>query len=289
VRIGSYLDPFQTKMLLACYQANNSIFIMNEVYNFLGSWQLFPEKGTYEAGQRPKSGTFKLSSYDDLKNIIIETNWLSLENEAFSTEYSLQADGAVHPFELKDLANGARFIIKDRRNLSLEFFKDEVLILTILLHSMTNGFIEIIQKGITPSGESFTNREVYHKQLSVLPYAASVAGAIIQPNRSGVIKHQALSAMEEQTNMQLTQIRQQVELLAKQAQEIHARKEMSLMIYNATLSFKPLIGSCYFLYEKKDDVYSLSMIGPKEWGSGMPYKKFIAHVKLLADHTWIEV
>lgn len=262
---------------------------MNEVYNFLGSWQLFPEKGTYEYGVRPKSGTFKFSFNVDLKKITIETNWLSLENEAFATEYSLYTDGDVHSFEIQGLAHEAKFSKKDRRNLSLEFFKHETLILTIFLHSMPNGFLEIIQKGITPIGEAFTNREVYHKQLSVLPYAASVAGAIIQPNGAGVIKHQALSAMEEQTNMQLNQIRQQVELLAKQAQDIHARKEMSLMIYNATLSFKPLIGSSYFLYEKKDDVYALSMIGPKEWGGRIPYKKFIAHVKLLADHTWIEV
>ena len=88
--------------------------------------------------------------------------------------------------------------------------------------------------------------------------------------------------------MQLEQIRKQIELLALQAQEIHKRKELSLLIYNAKLSFKPEIGQVYYLYEKADDTYTLSLISPEEWGAGMPYKKFVAAVQLLADHTWKE-
>jgi predicted transcriptional regulator len=53
--------------------------------------------------------------------------------------------------------------------------------------------------------------------MSVLPYSASVGGAVIKPTEEGVIRHKALSAMEEQTNMQLEQIRKQIELLALQA------------------------------------------------------------------------
>lgn len=34
----------------------------------------------------------------------------------------------------------------------------------------------------------------------------------------------------------------------------------------------------------------LSLISPKEYGGGAgPYQKFLAPVKLLADHTWVEV
>jgi hypothetical protein len=125
--------------------------------------------------------------------------------------------------------------------------------------------------------------------MSVLPYSASVAGALVRPNEEGVIKHKALTAMEEQTNMQLEQIRKQIELLALQAHEIQKRKELSMMIYNARLSFKPNIGQTYYLYEKKDGDHMLSLVAPKEWGGHGPFKKFIAGVKLLADHTWMEL
>ena len=66
--------------------------------------------------------------------------------------------------------------------------------------------------------------------------------------------------------MQLMQIRQQIELLALQAKEIHKRKELSMLVYGS---------------------YLLSMVSPKEWGSATgPYKAFVGAVQLLADHTW---
>ncbi|MBC7948205.1 MAG: DUF2452 domain-containing protein [Chitinophagaceae bacterium] len=154
---------------------------------------------------------------------------------------------------------------------------------------MPNGYLKITQQGSKEDGTKYTNTELYHKQLSVLPYSASVAGALIRPNEEGMIKHKALTAMEEQTNMQLNQIRKQIELLALQAQEIQKRKDLSLMIYNARLSFKPNIGQTYYLYEKNNGDNMLSLVSPKEWGPSGPFKKFIAGVKLLADHTWMEL
>ena len=112
---------------------------------------------------------------------------------------------------------------------------------------------------------------------------------MIVPNEEGMIRHKALTAMEEQTNMQLDQIRKQIELLALQAQEIQKRKDLSLMIYSAKLSFKPNIGQLYYLYEKADDSFQLSLVSPKEWGPNGPFKKFVAGVRLLADHTWLEI
>ena len=95
--------------------------------------------------------------------------------------------------------------------------------------------------------------------------------------------------MEEQTNMQLEQIRKQIELLALQAQEIHQRKELSMLIYGAKLSFKPEIGQVYHLYEKHDGSHLISLISAREWGDAMPYKRYVAAVQLLADHTWKEL
>ncbi len=157
------------------------------------------------------------------------------------------------------------------------------------MRSRPKGYLKVTQKHARPDGLALTNVEIYHKQLSVLPYSASVSGAVIKPNEQGLIRHHALTAMEEQTNMQLTQIRQQIELLAIQAKEIQHRKELSMIIYDAKLGFAPVIGQTYYLYEKSDETHLVSMIGPKEWGLKGPYKNFIAAVVLLADHTWKEI
>lgn len=262
---------------------------MIQAYNFKASWQLFPEKGTYEYGERPKSGIYKIESVNDSKELFIQHNWVNLENQAFSAEYKVFADGDLNSFENTVLADAAQVNFPDGITFEIHFYRNGQVILHVVHEIMPNGYLKIIQQGLRNDNTSYTNTEVYHKQMSVLPYSASVSGAVIKPNEEGMIKHKALTAMEEQTNMQLNQIRKQIELLALQAQEIQKRKELSLMIYDAKLSFKPNIGQTYYLYEKKDGNHMLSLIAPKEWGGTGPFKKFVAGVRLLADHTWMEL
>jgi hypothetical protein len=262
---------------------------MVQAYNFLAAWQLFPEKGNYECGERPKSGIYKIESPEGKKELIIYHNWVTLENQALASQYHVLADGALNPFAQPELADNVQVNFIDSISFEIHFYKKGEANLHIVHEIMPNGYLKIIQQGINENGSNYTNTEYYHKQLSVLPYSASVAGAVIKANEEGMIKHKALTAMEEQTNMQLLQIRKQIELLALQAQEIHKRKELSLMIYTAKLSFKPNIGQVYFLYEKNDGSHMLSLIAPGEWGNAGPFKKFVASVKLLADHTWMEL
>lgn len=121
-----------------------------------------------------------------------------------------------------------------------------------------------------------------------LPYAHHRGSAVIKTSKESVIKSRSLSAMEDQTEMQLQQIRRQIELLAQQAQEIKERKELSLKIYQAKMNFAPLIGDAYYLYETEEGEHILSMIGPNEWGRSRKFKAFLAKVRLLADHTWMK-
>ncbi len=262
---------------------------MVQAYNFLASWQLFPEKGSYEMGERPRSGIYRIGAIEGKKELTISHNWVTLENLAFNSEYSIIADGDLNEFANKELADQAQVNFIDSISFEIHFYRAGQVILHLVHEIMPNGYMKITQQGNRPGGGSFTNYEIYHKQMSVLPYAASVSGALIRPTEEGVIKHKALTAMEEQTNMQLMQIRKQIELLALQAQEIQKRKELSLMIYSASLSFKPNIGQVYHLYEKNDGSHLLSLVSPKEWGKGGPFKRFIASVRLLADHTWQEL
>ena len=262
---------------------------MITAYNFIGSWQLFPEKGTYESGNRPKSGIYKIEATESKKEISISTNWVTLENQAFATAYSIIVDGETHAFTDTDVADEVRSVFINSICFETFFYRNNELVLEVIHQLLPNGYLSVSQKGTTTEQQPYINTEIYHKQLSVMPYSTSVSGAVIKPTEEGVIRHKALSAMEEQTNMQLDQIRKQIELLALQAQEIQMRKELSMIIYNAKLSFTPVIGNMYYLYEKHDETHMVSMISPKEWGGTGPFKKLVAQVKLLADHTWVEI
>ena len=263
---------------------------MVDFYNFLFSWQLFPEKGSYEAGHRPKSGIYKISYREDSQRLNILSNWVSLEDKAFTSEYLVPVDGSS-----RSLADG-----EDTNQVHLHLSNSLLFEVVFTQHGQENlrvrheitpqGLLKVTQIHISEAGQPLTNTEIYHKQFSVLPYASSASSAVIRQNEEGLIRHQALSAMEEQTQLQLDQIRKQIELLAQQAQEIQKRKDLSMIIYSTKLGFKPVIGQTYYLYEKEDESYLLSMIAPEEWGTKKTYfKKFMAAVKLLADHTWISV
>ncbi len=91
--------------------------------------------------------------------------------------------------------------------------------------------------------------------------------------------------MHQQTESQMGQIYEQMQLLAEQAKAIQNRVEISERIYLAKISFEPLINHTYYLYQNSKNEDVLSLIAPQEWGrsSSMQY---LATVKLLADHTW---
>lgn len=120
----------------------------------------------------------------------------------------------------------------------------------------------------------------------LLPYAHQSGSALIKPEDKGKITGRAVAAMHSQTEMQMAQIYQQMQLLADQAKLIQRRVEISERIYKTSMGFEPLINHHYFLYEKEDGSDFLSLVAPEEWGRKSKHSKFIAEIKLLADHTW---
>ncbi len=120
----------------------------------------------------------------------------------------------------------------------------------------------------------------------LLPYAHTVGGVAIKPDDKAKVKGLAVTAMRQQTDMQMEQIYKQMELLAQQAKALQDRKIISEKIYEANIGFQPIINKVYHVYEKKDGTATLSLVSPDEWGKSLPYEKFLATVRLLADHTW---
>lgn len=119
-----------------------------------------------------------------------------------------------------------------------------------------------------------------------LPYAHTLGSPVIKPVDEGKVKGKAMAAMYEQTQNQMDQLREQMQLIADQAQKLHDRVKISEKIYEAKMGFDPLVGHVYFLYVRKNEEYLLSMVSPEEWGKSLPFKSFEGRVKLLADHTW---
>lgn len=119
-----------------------------------------------------------------------------------------------------------------------------------------------------------------------LEYGHHAGSALVKPEDKGKLKGRALSAMEHQTDMQLSQIYEQMQLLADQAKKLSDRKAISEIIYDAEMRFQPLINHVYHLYQKEDGSYLLSLIAKDQWGRSKKTFEYLATVRLLADHTW---
>ncbi|MCZ8286497.1 MAG: DUF2452 domain-containing protein [Bacteroidia bacterium] len=120
----------------------------------------------------------------------------------------------------------------------------------------------------------------------LIAYPHHIGSIVVKPEDVGKLKSRALSAMQEQTQAQLAQIKKQVELLMDQATQIQKRVEISEKIYSASMSFEPFVGNVYHLYQR-DNAYVLMLIAQDEWGRAKPENLiFISSVRLLSDHTW---
>lgn len=120
----------------------------------------------------------------------------------------------------------------------------------------------------------------------LLPYAHTAGGAVIKPDDMGKVKGRSMLAMRQQTDRQMNQLYEQMEVLARQAKLLSDRKEISERIYDAAMGFEPIISETYYLYEKENGADLLSLVAPEEWGRSFKYSRFLAKVTLLADHTW---
>jgi hypothetical protein len=119
----------------------------------------------------------------------------------------------------------------------------------------------------------------------LIEYAHHLGSAIIKPVDRGKVKAVALKSMYKQTDIQLSQIKEQIELLVNQARRIHDRVDISEVIYETKINFKPIVGHQYYLYQKIEGDYFLSLVAPDEWGRASK-PDYCATIELLADHTW---
>ena len=128
--------------------------------------------------------------------------------------------------------------------------------------------------------------EMTTEQPGLIAFPHSVGGAVIKPEDQGKMKGRSVTAMRQQTERQMQQLYEQARTLARQAQAIQHRVEVSERIYTAQMNFEPIIAHTYYLYERSDGTDVLSMVSPREWGRRIPFKTYLAQVTLLADHTW---
>jgi hypothetical protein len=138
---------------------------------------------------------------------------------------------------------------------------------------------------MTDSEKDPTSFESYKGKASLSPIPLSIGSPVIRPEDKNQIRANAVEAMHHYANQEMAMLKKQADLIMQQVREIENRLKISEQIYTSDMRFQPIVNQVYHLYEK-DDHYTLSLIGPDEWGKSKSSRKYVASVKLLGDHSW---
>lgn len=101
-----------------------------------------------------------------------------------------------------------------------------------------------------------------------------------------MINHARMFAQQE-----YDRIMELVRVLEKQAQQIKRRLEITDSVHGAVYQFQLVMGNAYWLvWDKRKQVTLLTITGPDGWSSSAPEDyEYLAKVKYMGDHTWVEV
>ncbi|MEK9697617.1 MAG: DUF2452 domain-containing protein [Candidatus Poseidoniales archaeon] len=117
---------------------------------------------------------------------------------------------------------------------------------------------------------------------ATMPYGDSVsAPSITQVNTEVTYK---LPKTKEASH----KLRSRYEELQEEFRKLVETSEDTQRMYNASISFLPIVGKVYYLYKREDGSEWVSMIDPDEWGHGYDFE-YIGSYRLATDSVWIRV
>jgi len=146
-------------------------------------------------------------------------------------------------------------------------------------------------KGRTSYDSTSTGMLIPFLNRNVTPYATE-AGSVkfemvpVTKQKDLMINHARMFAQQE-----YDRIMELVAVLEKQAQQIKRRLEVTDAVHAAVYAFQPVMGNVYWLvWEKRKQQTLLTQHGPDDWSSSAPDDyEYIAQVKYMGDHTWLEL
>jgi hypothetical protein len=115
---------------------------------------------------------------------------------------------------------------------------------------------------------------------STMPYGDSVAApAITEVDTTGYRQMKSKEASAK--------LRGRYEELQEEFRQLVATSEDTKRMYDAAVSFVPIIGHIYHLYRRENGEEWVSMIAPEEFGTY--YHEYIGSYRLATDSVWIRV
>ena len=148
-----------------------------------------------------------------------------------------------------------------------------------------------LAKGQDSYDATFDNSLVAFFNRNVTPYPTEVGGPKFDLVPVTQRKDIMLNAARMHAEQEYNRITDLMKVLAKQAEELKRRLDITDMVHAAEYQFQPAHGQTYWLiYDHKINNTRLNHHGPDDWTTGKPeHYEYITQVKWLGDYTWAEV
>jgi hypothetical protein len=148
-----------------------------------------------------------------------------------------------------------------------------------------------IVKGRTSYDSTSTGAVIPFLNRNVTPYATEAGGFKFDLVPVEKQKDIMLNVGRMHAEQEYNRIMELVRVLEAQAQQIKRKLEITDAVHAAEYQFQTYHGQTYWLvFEQTKKKVILAKKGPNDWSSSAPEEyEYIAAVKWLGDHTWIEV
>lgn len=148
-----------------------------------------------------------------------------------------------------------------------------------------------LAKGVNSFDANLAGTLVNFFNRNVSPYPTEAGGPAFDlvpvKNQKDIMTNASRLYAEQEYN----RIMELVHVLERQAADIKRRLDITDMVSNAHYNFRLYHGQSYWLvYDKRKNFTRLVDLGPNDWSSTAPQDwQYIARLKWLGDHSWIEV
>jgi len=126
---------------------------------------------------------------------------------------------------------------------------------------------------------------------NITPYATSTLGpkfdlVPVEKQKDLMINHARMYAQQE-----YDRIMELVTVLQRQADDIRRRLDVTDAVHAAVYQFSPVMGNIYWIvWDTRKQHTILTQMGPTDWSSSAPEDyEYVAQVKYMGDHTWMEI
>ncbi|MEZ4736281.1 MAG: hypothetical protein R3E79_55050 [Caldilineaceae bacterium] len=132
---------------------------MYRIQDFLGKWQLVPERSVYSAGGPPKQATYEISG--DQQTLVFTIDWVDQSDKPFHVVYTSVADGARRQTDISPAVDEMQTVIIGNNLQTLSYKDGAVTAIADRKLAADGQELEVLQRYLRPDGSELSILQFY--------------------------------------------------------------------------------------------------------------------------------